>query len=673
MNRSGRKRVGLGLAATLGVAGVLGVTSITSAVGGADDGPTLPTITIDLEERSGKITYQPVEGDAVVQTIATGEPCAKISTSGEELLVLTPTASSNPSVQLPRGGLGVESGSNCGNQAAFVSNNQTLTVGLGSYFTDGDGFTTSVVGADLEILRNGGSSLKVTTSRGETKTFPSSTNAFTAIFEPANPFTSITLAPQGGNPAPQRGVSLTGAVFTLEAPVVVTVPGAPTAVTGIAGNEQVDVSWTAPGDDGGSAITDYIVEYRVGDTGDDWEAFDDGESTTTSATVTGLTNGTAYTFRVAAVNEEGDGPFSAPSEPVTPATVPDAPTAVTGVAGNGQVVVSWEAPDNTGGSAITDYIVQYRTGNTGDDWTPFADGVPTTTSATVTGLTNGTAYTFRVAAVNAVGTGDFSDPSAPVTPVGDPGAPTAVTGVAGNGQVVVSWTAPVDDGGSAITDYIVQYRTGDTGDDWTLFADGVSTTTSATVTGLTNGTAYTFRVAAVNAVGTGDFSDPSAPVTPRPSADITGEVDCGESLSVADEIDDVDLIAGTGTFTRLQNGTGKGDDACELITVRISITEGFVFWDNDESPTQDVQALFTIEWAGVPASGYETPVRLINYEGDEFGDVSVVEWCVDFDGTTATLPEDVPWCLVSNFEEVRDGLVFRTDVMFGGGDPLRFS
>ncbi|TVR28446.1 MAG: fibronectin type III domain-containing protein, partial [Ilumatobacter sp.] len=193
-------------------------------------------------------------------------------------------------------------------------------------------------------------------------------------------------------------------------------------------------------------------------------------------------------------------------------------------------------------------------------------------------------------------------------PATAPDAPTDVTGVAGNGQVDVSWKAPTDDGGSAIIDYIVEYREGDTGDNWTPFADDVSTTTSATVTGLTNGTEYTFRVAAVNEVGTGEFSVPSEPVTPRPSADITGRVDCGESLSVADEIDDVDLIAGTGTFERLANGTAKGgdpEDGCELIDVTISITEGFVFWDNDESG-QDVQALFTIEWAGVLAEGYET-------------------------------------------------------------------
>lgn len=101
-------------------------------------------------------------------------------------------------------------------------------------------------------------------------------------------------------------------------------------------------------------------------------------------------------------------------------------------------------------------------------------------------------------------------PSAPSAP----SAPTSVTGAAGNAQAALSWAAPASNGGVPIADYIVQFSS-DSGSSWTTFADGVSAVTSATVTGLTNGTTYVFRVAAVNSAEVhGDFSAPSASVTP---------------------------------------------------------------------------------------------------------------------------------------------------------------
>jgi hypothetical protein len=197
------------------------------------------------------------------------------------------------------------------------------------------------------------------------------------------------------------------------------------------------------------------------------------------------------------------------------AIVPGAPTSVAGVAGNGQVVVSWTAPSSTGGSAITDYTVQYSS-NGGSTWSTFTHTASASTSLTVTGLTNGTAYVFQVAAVNSVGAGSYSSASSSVTPLTVPGAPTSVAGVAGNGQVVVSWTAPSSTGGSAITDYTVQYSSNG-GSTWSTFTHTASASTSLTVTGLTNGTAYVFQVAAVNAAGRGSYSSTSASVTPKSS------------------------------------------------------------------------------------------------------------------------------------------------------------
>jgi predicted phage tail protein len=128
-------------------------------------------------------------------------------------------------------------------------------------------------------------------------------------------------------------------------------------------------------------------------------------------------------------------------------------------------------------------------------------------------LTNGTTYTFRVAAINAVGTGPMSAESNPVTPFAPaaPEAPTIGTATAGNGQATVSWTAPTSDGGSPITAYEVTPYIGFAAQTPTTFN---STATTQTITMLTNGTTYRFRVRAINAVGFSGYSKVTNPVTP---------------------------------------------------------------------------------------------------------------------------------------------------------------
>ncbi len=314
------------------------------------------------------------------------------------------------------------------------------------------------------------------------------------------------------------------------------VPGAPTGVSATAGNGSATVKWTAPSSDGGSAITKYTVTPFIGSTAQTPVTVT-GSPPATSTTVTGLTNGTAYTFTVSAANANGTGPASSPSNAVTPNTLPGAPTGVSATAGNGSATVSWTAPASNGGSVITSYTVTPYIGSTAQ--TPVTvTGSPPATSTTVIGLTNGTSYTFTVSATNANGTGPASSPSNAVTPSAPtvPGAPTGVSATAGNTSAAVSWTAPTNDGGSAITSYTVTPFIGSTAQT-PVTVTGSPPATSTTVTGLTNGTAYTFTVSATNATGAGPASAASNAVTPSAPPTVTSVTPSagatGVSVSVA--------------------------------------------------------------------------------------------------------------------------------------------
>ena len=296
------------------------------------------------------------------------------------------------------------------------------------------------------------------------------------------------------------GNSATPGIASLEAP---TPPDAPTNVTASAGNGKATVSWTAPS---GSVTTYTVTAYDgSGNTAGTCTA----TAPSTTCVVTGLTNGSSYTFKVVATNGNGDSSASDPSTSVTPHTVaPGAPTGVTATAGNGSANVSWTAPVDNGGATISSYTVTAYDGS--------GNAVGTCSSSTlscqVTGLTNGASYTFKATATNAAGTGVASAPSATLTPYTRPGAPTGVTLTPANGSVTVNWTAPVANGGSAITSYTVTLSPG--GATCTVNAPA----TSCAVSGLTNGIAVTATVTAVTALANSLPSSASASASPQATA-----------------------------------------------------------------------------------------------------------------------------------------------------------
>jgi hypothetical protein len=208
--------------------------------------------------------------------------------------------------------------------------------------------------------------------------------------------------------------------------VTVNVPGAPTIGTATTGNASATVTWSAPADNGGSAVTGYQVKV-LDSAGVQVGASRPAGAGATSLVVTGLTNGNAYRFQVAATNSAGTGAYSASSNAVTPtggATAPGAPvigTPLQGATGGALTATArWTPPATTGGSAITGYqAFALRMSSAAADAT-----VLSTTASPVLGplvkqrsftLAAGD-YRFEVVAINAVGTSPRSARSSNVVP-----------------------------------------------------------------------------------------------------------------------------------------------------------------------------------------------------------------------------------------------------------------
>jgi subtilisin family serine protease len=262
---------------------------------------------------------------------------------------------------------------------------------------------------------------------------------------------------------------------------ITTTPGAPTGVTATPGNGQIALTWTAPSSDGGSPITSYTATASPG-----------GASCSTPSlgcTITGLTNGTTYSFTATATNAVGTGPPSA-SVTATPTSVPGAPTGLTATRGDRQVSLNWTAPASNGGSPIQSYTATASPGG--------ATCSTASLSCTIAGLTNGTTYIFTVTATNAVGTGPASAPVS-ATPASVPGAPTGVTASTSRSKGIdLSWTAPASNGGSAITGYRI-YRSTSSGTE--VFFLAVGNVTSYRDNSTSKNVRYYYKVTAVNAVG----------------------------------------------------------------------------------------------------------------------------------------------------------------------------
>lgn len=425
--------------------------------------------------------------------------------------------------------------------------------------------------------------------------------------------------------------SMTPQVKTVE---IATPPDPPTGLnSSVNAAGDVDLSWTAPGNTGSSALSDYTIQYSQSSTfASGVTTWSHAASTQTSATISGLTAGSTYYFRVAAVTTMA-GNYSTSSN-VTLPRLPSAPQNLSVVQDDQSLNVSWSAPNDNGGSSISAYKVEYKE-STGSSWTLASSSVAGT-SYQIASLTNGTNYDVRVSASNGFwGTtvssltnkpyGQVSNTVSPaigganaagevltgsdgtwnnnglavssttyqwqtratladnwsnipsatastyVLTSGDVGkyirlqvsktngfnssayvsaysSSTSViqSGLAstpgnlsanfGNQSIQVSWTLPATNGGT-ISAIRVEYSAD--GDNWTLSQSLSSSATTHTITGLTNGTGYFVRVTAVTAAGngayaiSGDSVIPATTPTNSGAPSISGQTSYGSVLTAS--------------------------------------------------------------------------------------------------------------------------------------------
>ncbi len=448
-----------------------------------------------------------------------------------------------------------------------------------------------------------------------------------------------------------------------------TTPSAPENLQLTPDDREILLVWEPPSSDGGTTITNYII-YRGENSGDlthlitvgDVHEYIDGD----------VVNGITYYYRVSAVNLVGEGDLS-DEVSATPATTPSAPQNLEATAGDEQVFLRWDEPLSDGGGVITNYNI-YR-GTTSEDIIHLAT-INNILEFTDEDVTNGLTYYYRVSAVNWAGEGDLSV-EVSATPASTPSAPENVRASAGEDEIVLDWDEPISDGGFAITNYNI-YR-GST--ELTLIAT-IGNVLEYTDEDVTIGVTYSYKIAAVNALGEGklseevsatvlgDITEPSAPNNLEAIADdeeitLTWDPPTDDGGSVVIEYK---IYRGTTSADLSLQNTVSGDST---IFTDISVTNGVTYHYRISAVNVAGEGPLSNEVSATPATTPSTPMYLQSIAGDG---IVYLEWSVPsydggaeitnyriYRGTTSgdlTLLKVVDNILEYNDEDVTNGITY---------------
>lgn len=333
-------------------------------------------------------------------------------------------------------------------------------------------------------------------------------------------------------------------------------PNQPIGFTAIAiSPTSISLNWSPPQNNGGPPITGYEIDYRMvpSTTYSNLATLGNVTSFTHLNVITGKT----YIYRVFAINSNGTG-MPSPEVLVTPTSSsappknipPNPPQSLTAsVYSSTQVNLSWAAPSPNGGPPVTGYKIQYMldTGN-------FTNLIPNSgssfTAYSHTGLQVGHTYTYRIFAINSIGTSNSSNTASATTVQIDtiPGSPTLSASPSSATSISLSWSPPSSDGGSTITGYRIEYSNG-TSQFNILVANTGNTQTTYLHKGLSSSQTYTYRVTAINSIGMGN---PSNTASVQPQETTTPSITSAVAISPTSA--SISWIAPSQTYGQIING-----------------------------------------------------------------------------------------------------------------------
>ena len=232
-----------------------------------------------------------------------------------------------------------------------------------------------------------------------------------------------------------------------------TTPSAPRNLRAVNQTTYNQLTWDPPLSDGGSPILYYKIYRRIQN--EQSSPIFLATTTNTSFNDNNILQNKTYCYKVSAVNAVGEGPMSDEACAIPGsggATVPGTPS-LTVTPGNRQNTLNWTQPSD-GGSPILEYrVYQYINGN----YTLLATTSPSIRTYTHQNLTNEQEYCYAVSARNSVGEGNKSN-IACGTPGGVPSPPQNLQATVGDRVISLSWSEPLDNGGSPITEYRIYRR-----------------------------------------------------------------------------------------------------------------------------------------------------------------------------------------------------------------------
>ena len=370
----------------------------------------------------------------------------------------------------------------------------------------------------------------------------------------------------------------------------------------------VNLSWTSLTgiQTGGSDINSYRIKYTIGL--GNTEYCENTTSNTPSLFINNLTNGEYYYFKVAGVNSFNELGDYSQQLAYRPIGTPGVPSISSTTPGSTNVIIVVIPPSYTGGINVNllGYHVYYKINGTQDiesNWTQSRNSLTslifpstniTSTNITISGLTNGTKYDFRIKALNEINDGSYVN-VLNIRPRGIPSSSTINNLIPSNGSVTLSWTPPINRGGVEISELIyniIYGTTNTTVPSGTTISPGVFTTSDAsyTINGLTNGTTYYFWVKASNGLYFSNSSVSNS--TPR---------------TIPGEVSNPRVQSGNDTPTITLAWDLPVDDG------GASVTEYYIYVNNSLNPINIPGTTYSV--TSLPARSNNFRVRAVNVAG----------------------------------------------------------